>query len=261
MYNRSWPLGTLEAGDQLTLTYTVEFDANKTKAGIYRNVGKVTGFRNEINSGPQASPIPAAEGWGDVTFTQGQVLGASAAAPPPAPPAAAAACVPLLSTYLRRGSTNAAEVKRLQIFLNVEVAANLPTSGLYGPMTATAVSKFQEKYASEILTPAGLSRGTGSVYASTMKKINAISCALLGQTSVAVPTTGQSVTPAAAPAVSTVPTPSPAAAPAGQAAPKPKPKTTQKTDAADARGAGRFSVTPASANSGGWLSNLFKKSN
>lgn len=258
MYNRSWPLGTLEPGDQLTLTYTVEFDANKTKPGLYRNVGKVTGYRNQIQSGPQASPVPPAEGWGDVTFRQGQVLGASTASPQAAPPPAPAACVPLISQYLRRGSTNTAEVKKLQIFLNAEVAANLPTSGLYGPMTASAVIKFQEKYSSEILAPAGLSRGTGSVYASTLKKINAISCSLLGQASALAPVgTEQSTTPAAA-----VSAPSPAA-PAGQAAPKPKPKTTPKAETSDARGAGRFSVTPtASSNSGGgWLSNLFKRSN
>ncbi len=42
----------------------------------------------------------------------------------------------------------------------------------YGPITQEAVTKLQEKYAAEILTPLGLNHGTGNFYESTMKFIN-----------------------------------------------------------------------------------------
>ena len=183
MNTRSWKLGTLEPGDKVTLTYSVAFDAKKTKPGMYRNVARITGQRNETTYAPQVSKMPVSEGWGDVVFAEGKVLGAATAAPA----APVAACTPLLSGFIRRGSANRDEVKKLQAFLNGEVGSNLPLTGLFGPMTETAVRTFQQKYASEILAPVGLTRGTGSVYASTLKKINALACGLPAQTGGAPP--------------------------------------------------------------------------
>ncbi len=47
-------------------------------------------------------------------------------------------------------------------------------SAVLGENTASAVSEFQEKYASEILTPNGLRKGNGYVGPSTRKKLNAL---------------------------------------------------------------------------------------
>ena len=45
-------------------------------------------------------------------------------------------------------------------------------TGFFGNLTKQAVIRFQEKYADEILKPAGLEKGTGFVGPSTIKKIN-----------------------------------------------------------------------------------------
>lgn len=67
------------------------------------------------------------------------------------------------------------DVRYLQIFLNNQGRAIYPESlitGYFGPLTKAALSRFQEKYAQEILAPWQISHGTGFMGATTRFKIN-----------------------------------------------------------------------------------------
>ncbi len=68
------------------------------------------------------------------------------------------------------------DVRELQECLarDKEVYPEGEITGYFGKKTRAAVIRFQEKYASEILTPIGLSKGTGDVKAMTRKKLNQI---------------------------------------------------------------------------------------
>jgi hypothetical protein len=98
---------------------------------------------------------------------RGQVLGASTTA---------LQCVAYLRDYMRQATVNDPEqVLKLQIFLNA-VGLTTPVTKVFDTDTDRAVRAFQEKYASDVLAPWGLTDPTGYVYKTTRWKINNIVC-------------------------------------------------------------------------------------
>ena len=86
-----------------------------------------------------------------------------------------AAYVGVLTKNLKQGMTDA-EVTLLQQGLAQDAIvypAGLVT-GYFGPLTKAAVIKFQEKFASEVLAPVGLTSGSGYVGPMTRAKFNAL---------------------------------------------------------------------------------------
>ena len=82
-----------------------------------------------------------------------------------------------LNINISFGMTNNNEVRCLQNFLKAQGQEIYPEgliTGYFGSLTHKAVIRFQEKYASEILTPLGLSKGTGYVGPLTRIKVNQI---------------------------------------------------------------------------------------
>ncbi len=115
------------------------------------------------------------------------------------------------TTNLMTGS-NSTDVMKLQKFLNSSSDTMVATSGAgsagmesnyYGAKTAAAVTKFQEKYAADILTPVGLTKGTGKFLTSSRAKANMLCATATGGTTGGTTNpsgTGLSVSSAAQPA-------------------------------------------------------------
>jgi hypothetical protein len=80
-----------------------------------------------------------------------------------------------LKTPVKLGATNNPDdVKLLEQFLNTYEGTNLVVNGIYETVDFNAVVKWQEKYASDILAPWGMVKGSGYVYTTSLKKIKEI---------------------------------------------------------------------------------------
>ncbi len=119
------------------------------------------------------------------------------------PAVSSTACPYTWARNLTVGATGD-DVKKLQQFLNSMSDTMVASSGAgsvgnetstFGPATKAAVVKFQNKYASEVLTPVGLSAGTGYFGASSRVKANAL-CSSAAATT---PTTTTPTTPVVTP--------------------------------------------------------------
>ena len=79
--------------------------------------------------------------------------------------------------YIKLGAdNNSVEVEKLERFLNEFEGENLLVNGIYEQIDFDAVSRFQEKYLTVILSPWSHNKATGYVYITTKKKINELYC-------------------------------------------------------------------------------------
>ncbi len=167
VYERSWDLGEIPNGEEITIDYTVAFGTD-TMPGTYTNEARLTAEAN--NAGPEyerhITPVEASATVEILPLPQ--VLGASTAR----------ACTPLLNAYLAQGTENDPEqVSLLQHFLKEsENESALTISGVYDDATKAAVMRFQSKYSVETLDPWGIAKPTGVVYFTTQWKINELAC-------------------------------------------------------------------------------------
>ena len=86
------------------------------------------------------------------------------------------ATLQIFTLDLKVGSKNQ-QVVLLQQLLSDESPDIYPEkmiSGYFGPLTQAAVKRFQAKYVSEVLTPAGVNAPTGFVGSYTRNKLNKV---------------------------------------------------------------------------------------
>ena len=181
-----WTIGALNIGQTATLTIVARVTAPSGTA--ITNTGTVSESPTIIDSlsSDNTSSVTinvagnAGGGTGGVGGG-GQVLGASTSTGQ----VLGASCGLYLTSYihpLRKDLNDPAQVKKLQVFLNMNLGLNLPITGYYSDATIAAVNQFQVKYHIEVLkpwVPLGLSTQftpTSYVYQTTQRWINLIMC-------------------------------------------------------------------------------------
>jgi len=168
IYSNSWSLDTIEPGDEIKLTYSIEYGTSSVP-GLYTDTSSLDGYKN-YDTLPYANPLDQLST--STALSLGGVLGASTDVP-----SVALACGPFITQYLGPGRHNdPAQVKLLQYFLHTFEGAAVGHSGVYDAATQAAVASFQQKYAGDVLSPWGLSDPSGSVYYLTQQKINELYC-------------------------------------------------------------------------------------
>lgn len=163
----AFEIGTIGAGETVLVKYTMTFN-EKTVAGLYANMAQVGAATTDHPGTARMVYSPVAE-------TSLTIHGAVVAERE----SFLDLCKQYITKYMRFGSFNdPKEVTKLQTFLkDTEGFTDLEVTGIFDLATRTAVQKFQERYAGEILTPWGIKNPTGYVYYTTQKKVNEIYCA------------------------------------------------------------------------------------
>lgn len=88
-----------------------------------------------------------------------------------------AQCERYLTDFIKPGANNdPTQVSRLQYVLAILEGLAVPQNGVYDAATITGVHAFQTRYASQILSPWGISKSTGFVYLTTRKLLNEVYC-------------------------------------------------------------------------------------
>ena len=142
--------------------------ANGPIQGGYGDTGIVLGaFVGPTSGGSVASgPVTAGQVLGSSTDTSGNTQ----------------TCVARFSEYVMQGKNTASSetITNLQSFLNEYQSADLPTTGVYGPMTRGAVNMFQTTNSANVLAPWNISSPTGHFYLTTRRMANIEYCRLRG---------------------------------------------------------------------------------
>jgi uncharacterized repeat protein (TIGR01451 family) len=201
-----WTIGSISSTTPALLHITATVNAGQSNGTVITNVANVTAGDTSTNSGNNIASssitvtIPTSGGGGCVSgcgggggpsnggggngpiagsyggggngpiVPNGQVLGASTSTLP-------TACSQYLTAFIGVGRNNdSSQVIRLQTFLNSYEGDHLMVNGVYDAATLAATNAFQKAYASDILTPWGITNPTGFVYLTTRKEVNTIYC-------------------------------------------------------------------------------------
>jgi len=154
-----WNIGSMANGASAGLTITTTVKAGTIPQTITNNASVTGSVNDQDNSNNNSS----------VSFNSGNIV----VPPTPTP----GSCYYLLD-YLRADfNNNPVEVIKLQVFLKeLEGFRNLQITGVYDAQTIVALDAFQNRYASDILTPWGHTAPTSYTYILTKKKVNEIYC-------------------------------------------------------------------------------------
>ena len=169
LYSRSWKLDTIKPGEEITLSYSIQFGGG-LDVGKYVNTARVTGtkFNSTDAYSSQMTPVETKHTLRVTGVSLPKVLGVSTKAQE---------CTEYITDYIKPGEANdPVQVRRLKIFLNVFEHESLTINGEFDSATDEAVQKFQKKYSTDILSPWGIGDATGNVYYTTRKLVNELYC-------------------------------------------------------------------------------------
>ncbi|MDZ4226351.1 MAG: hypothetical protein U1C66_02585, partial [Patescibacteria group bacterium] len=156
---QQWDLGTVLAGEEIIIEYSVEFNGSLLP-GNYENKVKLTG-RDGNKYGNDIRPVYAGA---TLELLEGEVLGVGD-------------CPAYLTSFISPfGNNDGEQVRLLEQFLQDGRGENVEPDQVYDPASVEAVKRFQLEYAGEILSPWGIGAPTGHVYYTTRKKINELYC-------------------------------------------------------------------------------------